>query len=227
MELLSSRVSATAMAMIKVHGYQLSTATAMVRACLNEKDLEYEFVIVDLSKGAHKQPPFLALNPFGQVPVIQDGDLTLFESRAIVKYLAKKYEGQGTNLLGSTIGEQAMVEQWSHVESQSFTAPCSEVVFQILIVPMIGGKTDQAVVDSSLKKLSNVLDIYEERLSKSKYLAGSFFSLADLQHLSYIHALVNLAGQGEVVTSRVHVKTWWEDISSRPAWKKVAEAMKL
>ncbi|KAH9330630.1 hypothetical protein KI387_002738, partial [Taxus chinensis] len=51
--------------------------------------------------------------PLGQLPVIQDGDLTLFESRAIIKYLAKKNEGKGSNLWGSTLTEQTLVEQWS------------------------------------------------------------------------------------------------------------------
>uniref|UniRef100_A0A0D6R7W7 glutathione transferase n=1 Tax=Araucaria cunninghamii TaxID=56994 RepID=A0A0D6R7W7_ARACU len=214
------------MATVKVQGHPLSGATATVIACLQEKQVDYEFVTVDLSSGAHKQPSFLALNPFGQVPVVQDADLTLFESRAIVKYLAKKYEGQGPNLLGSTLAEQALVEQWSQVEGQSFNDPCSAILYQIILVPMRGGQTDEALVASNVEKLNKVLDVYEEKLSKSKYLAGDFFSLADLQHLVYIHYLVNACGKGELISCRKHVSAWWEDISSRPAWKKVTEMMK-
>jgi len=211
------------MATIKVHGSPFSTATRTTLCCLNEKEVEYEFVTVELSAGAQKQPQYLALNPFGVVPTIQDGDLTLFESRAIIKYLAKKYKGQGTELLGSTLSEHALVEQWSQVEGQSFNSPASTILFQTALVPMRGGITDEAVVGSNMEKLGKVLDIYEERLSKSKYLAGDFFSLADLQHLPCIHYLVNNCGKGELVSSRKHVNAWWESISSRPAWKKVAE----
>jgi len=78
-----------------------------------------------------------------------------------------------------------------------------------------------------VEKVGKVLDVYEERLSKSKYLAGDFFSLADLQHLPYTHYLVNTCGKGDLISSRKHVKALWEDISSRPAWKKVAEKMKF
>eukprot|EP01018_Ginkgo_biloba_P009478 Gb_04486 [translate_table: standard] len=213
---------------LKLHGHPLSTCTSRVLACLNEKEVsDYEIVPVNLMAGAHKQPPFLALNPFGQIPALQDGDLTLFESRAIVKYLVKKYEGQGTNLLGTTLAEQALVDQWCEVESQSYNPPCSAIIFQTVFVKIRGGTPDQIIVDTNLEKLNKVLDVYEDRLSKSKYLAGDFFSLADLFHLSYTHYLVTASGKGDVITSRKHVNAWWEDISSRPSWKKLTENMKF
>jgi glutathione S-transferase len=213
------------MAVIKLHGHPISTATAMVLCCLNEKEVEYDFAIVELSAGAHKQPQYLALNPFGVVPTIQDGDLTLFESRAIVKYLAKKYKGQGADLLGNTLAEQALVEQWCEVEGHSFFPPASTILFQTVLRPLRGGATDEAVVEINIGKLNKVLDIYEERLSKSKYLAGDFFSLADLQHLPWTQYLVTACKKGDLISSRKHVNAWWENISSRPAWKKVAEKM--
>jgi len=213
------------MAVIKLHGHPISTATAMVLCCLNEKEVEYDFAIVELSAGAHKQPQYLALNPFGVVPTIQDGDLTLFESRAIVKYLAKKYKGQGTDLLGNTLAEQALVEQRCEVEGHSFFPPASTILFQTVLRPLRGGATDEAVVEVNIGKLNKVLDIYEERLSKSKYLAGDFFSLADLQHLPWTQYLVTACKKGDLISSRKHVNAWWENISSRPAWKKVAEKM--
>lgn len=163
------------------------------------------------------------LQPFGVVPTFQHGDLTLFESRAIVKYLAKKYKGQGTELLGNSLSEQALVDQWCEVEGQSFNSPATTILIQIAFVPMRGGTTDEAVVEMNVEKLKKVLDIYEERLSKSKYLAGDFFSLADLQHLPTTHYLVTACGKGDLISSRKHVKAWWEDISCRPAWKKVSE----
>nr|WAA68426.1 phi class glutathione S-transferases [Pinus yunnanensis] len=204
------------MAMIKVHGHHLSTATRLVLCCLEEKQVDYELAFVDLSAGDHKQPQYLALNPFGVVPSIQDGDLTLFESRAVIKYLATKYRGQGTELLGNNVSEQALVDQWCEVEGQSFNPPASTILFQTFVVPIKGGRTDEAVVKMNVEKVVKVLDIYEERLSKSKYLAGDFFSLADLQHLPCTEYLINGCGKGDVISSRKHVKAWWKDISSRP-----------
>ncbi|XP_057833860.2 glutathione S-transferase F10 [Cryptomeria japonica] len=214
------------MATIQLHGNHRSLFTTNVMACFHDKEIDYEFISVDFSTGAHKQPPFLALNPFGQVPAIKDNDFTLFESRAIIKYLAEKYEGQGSNLMGKTLSERAVVEQWCQVESQTFSPPCSPIIVQIVYAPMFGGKTDQAILDTNVEKLGKVLDVYEERLSKSKYLAGDFFSVADLSHLSQINCLVNVADKGDLITSRTNVNAWWERISSRPAWKKVLDEIK-
>lgn len=99
--------------------------------------------------------------------------------------MAKKNEGKGSNLWGSTLTEQALVEQWSQVESQSYNPAVTAIIVQKVFAPMMGGKTDEGIVQSSVEKLSKVLDVYEERLSKSKFLAGDFFSVADLPHLSY------------------------------------------
>ncbi|XP_059664305.1 glutathione S-transferase PARB-like [Cornus florida] len=81
------------MASIKVHGSVFSTAAMRVFATLHEKELPYELVPVDLRAGEHKTEPFLSLNPFGQVPAFEDGDLKLFESRATTQYIAHSYSG--------------------------------------------------------------------------------------------------------------------------------------
>jgi len=207
------------MAVIKVHGNRDSLATVLVLCCLNEKELQYELVQVDLGPvAAQNKPQYLALNPFGQVPTIQDGDLTLFESRAIIKYLANKYKGQGTDLLGNNLSEQALVEQWCEVEGQSFYPLASSIVYETFVMPMSGGGSIDVAAE---EKLNKVLDIYEERLSKSKYLAGDFFSLADLQHLPWTHYLMDACRKDRLITSRKHVNSWWKDISSRRAWKMV------
>lgn len=205
------------MAVIKVHGHPGSTATATVLCCLNEKKLQYDLVFVDIFADAQKKPEYLALNPLGKIPTIQDGDLTLFESRAIIKYLAKKYKGQGTDLLGNSLSEQALVEQWCEVEGQSFYPLASSIVYETFVMPLSGGSIDVGAEE----KLKKVLDIYEERLSKSKYLAGDFFSLADLQHLPWTHYLIDACRKNRLFTSRKHVNSWWKDISSRRAWKMV------
>ena len=68
-----------------------------------------------------------------------------------------------------------------------FNPAASTIVSQILIAPLMGGSTDEVAVEKNIEKLGKILDIYEDRLSKRKYLAGDFFSLAELQHLLYTH----------------------------------------
>ncbi|GMH30993.1 hypothetical protein Nepgr_032836 [Nepenthes gracilis] len=212
---------------IKLYGLGMSTCTARTMACLHEKEVEFEFIIVDLFGGENKDAPFLSKNPFGQVPVLQDGDLTLFESRAITSYVTEKYKGQGYDLVRhGNPKEAALVKVWMEVESHRYHPSISPIIYECLVYPAYGRTPNQAVIDASVAKLANVLDVYEARLSSSKYLAGDFYSLADLHHISYTFYLLKTP-YADLITSRPHVNAWWEDISSRPASKKVLINMVL
>ncbi|MCL7040528.1 hypothetical protein MKW94_003580 [Papaver nudicaule] len=208
---------------VKVHGPTIACSTRRVLTCLIEKNVEFEIIHVDFMNGEHKQPEFLKLQPFGFVPAIQDGDFTLYESRAIIRYYAEKYKAQGTDLLGKTIEERGLVEQWVEVESQNYYSPIYNLVLQLLYHPKMGLPIDEKLMEESEEKLGKVLDIYEDRLSKSKYLAGDFYSLADLAHLPFTHYLVNGIGKAYMIKDRKHVSAWWDDITSRSAWKQVLE----
>ncbi|CAN6707787.1 unnamed protein product [Malus baccata var. baccata] len=194
-----------------------------VLVCLVEKEVDFETVPIDLLKGENKHPDFLKLQPFGTVPLIQNGDYTLYESRAIMRYYAEKYKSQGTDLLGKTIEERGLVEQWLEVEAHNFQPPIYNLVVHILFAPVLGFPSDPKILQESEEKLGKVLDIYEEQLSNSKYLAGDFFSLADISHLPFTHFLVANMGKEYMIKDRKHVSAWWDDISNRPSWKRVLQ----
>ncbi|CAL9136323.1 unnamed protein product [Musa acuminata var. zebrina] len=207
---------------VKVYGAAMSTATVRVLLFLEEMGAEYELVPIDFSTGEHKSPPHLARNPFGQMPAFEDGDLMLFESRAISRYVLRKYKSSGPDLLREgSLEESAMVDVWLEVEAQQYDKAISAIYIETVIKPVFfGGVPDEKVVAESAEKLGKVLDVYEARLSKSKYLAGDFLSFADLSHVPYTHHIV--AGpQASLFESRPHVKAWWESLASRPAYKKV------
>ncbi|KAJ0099383.1 hypothetical protein Patl1_20983 [Pistacia atlantica] len=206
---------------VKVFGPVHAACPQRVLACLLEKDVDFEIVHVNLDQGEHKQPDFLVRQPFGQVPAIEDGDFRLFESRAIIRYYAAKYAERGPNLLGKTLEERALVDQWLEVEAHNFNDLVYTMVLQLVVLPRMGQPGDLALVHSCEQKLEKVLDIYEQRLSNSKYLAGESFTLADLTHLPGTRYLMNEAKMGHLITERKHINAWWEDISSRPAWKKL------
>ncbi|KAK6287032.1 hypothetical protein POUND7_013211 [Theobroma cacao] len=207
---------------VKVYGPAYASPKRVL-VCLIEKEVEFETVPVDLLKGEHKDPEYLKLQPFGTVPVTQDGDYTLYESRAIMRYYAEKYKSQGTDLLGKTVEERGLVENWLEVEAQSYNPPMFTLTVQIMLSSKLGLPRDENLIKESEEKLGKVLDIYEERLSKSKYLAGNFFSLADLSHLPFTQYLVDHMGKEYMIKSRKHVSAWWDDISSRPSWQKVLQ----
>ncbi|KAK2998939.1 hypothetical protein RJ639_024412 [Escallonia herrerae] len=210
---------------VKVFGPVAAACPQRVLACLLEMGVDFEVVHIDLESGEHKRPDFLPRQPFGQVPAIEDGDFRLYESRAIIRYYATKYADKGPNLLGTSLEDKAVVDQWLEVEAHNFNDLVYTMVLQLLVLPRMGNRTDFGLVQSCAIKLEKVLDVYEQRLSKSTYLAGDAFTLADLSHLPAMRYLTTEAGYGHLVSERKNVNSWWVNISARPAWKKVMHLM--
>ncbi|XP_019164238.1 PREDICTED: glutathione S-transferase-like [Ipomoea nil] len=210
---------------IKLHGTILSPPVLRVVTCLKEKELNYEFVNVNLQAGEHKQPHFLALNPFGEVPTFEDGDLKLFESRAITQYIAHTYVDKGTQLILPDHKKMAIMSVWMEVEAQKFHPAASKLSYEIVIKPLLGMKTDDAVLAQYEEQLGKVLDVYEVRLKESKYLGGDCFTLVDLHHIPIINYLMGTKVKA-LFDARPKVSAWIADILARPAWAKVQELLK-
>ncbi|XP_051118499.1 glutathione S-transferase-like [Andrographis paniculata] len=205
---------------IKVHGHPFSIAAQRVLLCLAEKGLEYESVHIDLTTGQQKEEPFISLNPFGQVPGFEDGDLKLFESRAITHYIAHAYADKGTPLIDHDVKKMAIIGVWIEVESQKFEAAGSKLNFEIVVKPLKGMTPDEDVAEQLKGQLGKVLDVYEARLAESKYLGGDNYSLADLHHIPVINSLLKTKYK-TVFEERPHVSAWVANILGRPATQKV------
>ncbi|PWA86870.1 S-crystallin, Glutathione S-transferase (GST) [Artemisia annua] len=185
-----------ATAPVKVFGPPLSTAVSRVLVCLLEKDVPFQLVPISMAK----------------------------ESRAICRYIAEKYANKGTTgLYGTNPLVKASIDQWLEAESQSFNPPSSILTFQLVFAPRMKLKQDEALIKQNEAKLVKVLDVYENRLGSSRYLAGDEFTMADLSHLPNTQFLVEKTDRAELFTSRKNVGRWWTEISTRPSWKKVVE----
>jgi glutathione S-transferase len=129
----------------------------LVALTLAEKQIPFELVAINLAQKENKTPEFLAMHPFGQVPVIvralpqfpvwmatDDGDtqdddgFILYESRAICRYLAEKYATQGTPLLPTGLKERALVEQAASIEFANFLPAVLNVVTELVRKPWVG-----------------------------------------------------------------------------------------
>ncbi|XP_043709914.1 glutathione S-transferase PARB-like [Telopea speciosissima] len=208
---------------VKVYGPPMSTAVARVLACLLEKEVQFQLINVNMAKGEHKKPDYLKIQPFGQVPAFQDEDISLFESRAICRYISEKYSKQGNKgLFGTNPLEKASIDQWLEAEGQSFHPSSGALVFQLAFAPRMKIKQDENMIKQNEAKLSKVLDVYEQRLGDSRFLAGDEFTLADLSHLPNTQYLVNTE-KGQLFTERKNVGRWWDEISGRDSWKKVVD----
>lgn len=148
------------------------------------------------------------------------------ESRAISKYVIHKYKMNEANLMREgNLKEATMVDIWTEVEAHTYNPALSPVVYECLFNPLLQGiPTNQKVVDESLEKLKKVLEIYEEHLSKHKYLAGDFISFADLNHFPYTFYFM-ATPHAVLFDSYPHVKAWWESLVARPSIKKLGASM--
>ncbi|CAN8269735.1 unnamed protein product [Cochlearia groenlandica] len=208
---------------VKLYGQINAGNPQRVLLCFLEKGIDFEVIHIDLDTFQQKTPEFLLRQPFGQVPAIEDGDLKLFESRAIARYYATKYADQGTNLLGQTLEQRAVIEQWMEVEANYFNVVVLPLVINIVFKPKFGEPYDAVLVEELKVKFGEILDVYENRLAANRYLASDVFSLADLTHMPGMRYIMNETGLSGMVTSRENVNRWWNEITVRPAWKKLME----
>ncbi|KAM0873611.1 hypothetical protein ACQ4PT_037953 [Festuca glaucescens] len=211
------------MAPVKLYGMTMSWNVTRCVAALEEAGIEYDIVPIDFGAGEHKSPEHLARNPFGQMPALQDGDFYVWESRAICKYVCRKSKLE--LLKEDNLKESAMVDVWLEVEANQYTAALEPIILEYLVRPMFGRATDQKIVEDNLVKLKKVLEVYEARLTKCKYLAGDFFSLADLTHVSSTACLA-ATPQESLFDAYPHVKAWWSSLMARPSVQKVATLKK-
>ncbi|EPS71894.1 hypothetical protein M569_02864 [Genlisea aurea] len=149
---------------IKIHGAPPSAPTRRAIAAVEEKGLNYEFVLVDMATAQHKKQPFISINydivqPYYEietVPVFEDGDMKPCESRFITGYIARTYAGEGTPLVPSDPKEWTAVIQWSEVESQQFDPTASKLSCELVIKAIFGRTTDEAAVEELKAKLMRI-----------------------------------------------------------------------
>ncbi|CAL5426021.1 unnamed protein product [Camellia sinensis] len=209
----------------RVYGSLKSPATLKVLANLFEHDLDFEFVPVDLDNGEHKNKHFLSMNPFGQVPVYEDGGIKQFESRAIIRCMAHEYGKKGEELIYWDAKKQAVVANWIDVEDHHFEPPALKLISELLIKPKKRFTPDEGIVAEAEAELAKVLDVYEARLEKSKYLASEKYTIVDLLHLPNLQSLMGTPAK-KLIESRPRVSSWCSDILARPTWAKVLDMQK-
>lgn len=161
---------------IRLHHHPLSGHAHRVKLFLSLLQLPFEETLVDLTKGAQKRPEFLALNPFGQVPVIQDGEVTLADSNAILTYLALRYDDSGRWLPRDPLGA-ARVQRWLSVAAGPLVNGPGNARVNVLF----GRPHDDRCGEIAAQLFQRM----EAHLATSPYLAAEHPTIADLALYSY------------------------------------------
>jgi glutathione S-transferase len=199
-----------------IHGPAISTYVRTTRLVCEEKAAEYQLVEVDIMQGGNKTPQHLARHPFGRVPAFEHDGFTLYETSAITRYLDAVLPGPGLTPSDAK-GAARMQQAIAVVDSYAYGAMISAIVIQRVVMPMVGGVTDEAIIAAALPTAEVSLRAFEDLLAGHAYLAGDALSLADL-HLAPVMAYFSGTPEGQArLPTYPNLARWWAAVSARPA----------
>lgn len=191
-------------ATIKLYGTPLSGHCHRIELALSLLGLPYETMPVDMRAGAHRKPEFLALNPFGQVPVIDDAGTVIADSNAILAYLGAKYD-DGTLMPRDPV-EAAGVQRW-------FSVAAGEIKYgpgAARLARVFGAPIDHAAAAAIATQILSLLDTH---LADRDYLAAGRLTFADVAIYSYVAH----APEGDIdLAPYAHVRRWLARLEAHP-----------
>ena len=160
--------------MMKLYGFP-PTRSIRPLWTLRELDADFEFVTVNMMKGEHRRPEFLAINPAGKLPVLVDGELVLTESVAIVLYLAEKYADKG--LLPRGAAQRADVHRWLLFTVTELEQPLWRIARHTMIYPK--DKRLPEEVNLARQDFAAMASVLEEHMKGRQFIAGETLTVAD------------------------------------------------
>lgn len=203
---------------MKLYCSRLSPSTRRVLLAAFTLDIKLEEQALDLLKGEHKAPDYLALNPNGAIPTLVDGDFVLTESRAIMQYLAAQRPDQ--TLLPSDGKSRATVLSWLFWDAAQFSSPVATIGFEKVFKGMLGlGSPDTAKIDEALVSYRRYAAVLESRLSSTQFVAGEALTLADQ---SIASTLMYATALELPLAETPSLQRWLKTLTTTPAWEKTA-----
>jgi glutathione S-transferase len=200
--------------MLKIWGRLSSVNVQKVVWCCDEIGLPYERVNAGGAFGVNNTPEYLAKNPNGLVPVIEDDGFVLYESNAIVRYLSAKHAlGK---LWPEDLQARADVDRWMEWQSTGFTPAMTQVFWQLIRTPP--EKRDMAAVEASREKSEKHAGILDAHLRGREFVAGSSFSAADIVIGCAAHRWLHLPVARE---RRPDLERWYAMLKSRTGSRQV------
>lgn len=163
--------------MIEIYYHPISTPAITVLFAAEAVGVDYEKKMVDLQSGEQRSDAYKKINPYSRVPALKDGDFTLSESAAMMRYLARR---EGSSLYPSDMKAASVVDQWMDFVIHHVRTPVARVQFNRIVAPMIGQEVDEKSLAFGLHLLESNLPIIEERLTNNAFLCDDDMTLADV-----------------------------------------------
>lgn len=177
--------------------------------------IDLEIIEVDIRKGDNRAGEFLRRNPNAKVPVLEDGDFALWESRAICSYLASLNPDAG--LVPSYPRARALMDQWAWWQAIHLGPAMQKLSFEVFLKEKFGmGDADPAVVEAERKAADQFLDVLEQGLTGKSWIVGDL-SLADF----YLATTFMYRRQTAIaLDARPAVAAWIARLEARESWQK-------
>ncbi|MCC8396907.1 glutathione S-transferase [Paraburkholderia sp. MMS20-SJTR3] len=189
---------------IRLYTTLLSGHGHRVKLFLTLLDLPFEVIELNMRAGENRTPEYLALNPFGQVPTIQDGELTLFDSNAILVYLARRY-GEPSWLPDDPAGAAAVQRWLSLAAGQIAYGPCAARLVTVFGAPLDHERAKQIAV--------KLFDVIDRELAGKPFVAGAQVTIADIAAHTY---LAHAPEGGVSLEPYPHIRAWLRRVEALP-----------
>ncbi len=206
--------------MLKVWGRKTSSNVQKVMWAIGELKLRHERIDIGGSFGGNKEPAYLAKNPNGLVPTIEDGDLILWESNAIIRYLAGLH-GAGT-LQPADPKARARADRWMDWQLSVLGPAITPVFWQLIRTPV--EQRDPAVIAASQAKTLDAMKMFDTALAHDAFTAGEVFSMGDIPVGIMAYRFWQLVPQRPALPN---LERWYAAISSRQAFRDHVSAVPL
>ena len=202
--------------MLKIWGRATSSNVQKVLWCCGELGIPFERVDVGGPFGGNQDPEYLALNPNGLVPTVQDGELVLWESNTICRYLAATRQGE--RLYPAAPAGRALVERWMDWQLSTLGPPMGALLFGLIRTKP--EQRDQAAIEAARRKALVAWTIVEDALEGRSFLAGSELSLAEIVMGTLVYRWHAFPIERPPLKN---LKSWYERMRERPAFKSYIE----
>lgn len=198
--------------MLTVWGRENSTNVKKVLWLLDELGEVYQHIQAGGAYGKNDEPRFLSLNPNGLVPCLQDDDFILWESNAILRYLAER--SGNAAFWGTHAQQRASADKWMDWASSTLAVPFRQVYVNLIRTPE--AQRDMAAVATGMAAFEKAWGVLDDVLAKQKWLSGDQFGLGDIPAGCSAYAWFNLDIERQ---AHPHVERWYQQLIQRPAYQ--------
>lgn len=205
---------------MKLYVFPPSPRSFKVIAVAAQLDLDCEMPLVDLSKGEQFADDYAALNPNRRAPLLVDGNFRLWESNAIVDYLAELRPEAG--LSSHDPRGRADIARWQYWEAAHWDAGCADIIFERVVKRNLGlGEPDPAAIARGEKEFERCAAVLDTELRDRRFLTGDRLTTADF----VVGAALTMTEAAELpITPFSHVKRWYAELCALPSWQQAGRA---